>query len=119
MDRFESTYSGWFQKSVLDRESTREAVLKLRIPELSDPVVICDRHILQTEVHILVKNILFCLHRNLNEIYTKILILFRKQGHLSPHCLCGVRQFTPQEQEMLGVIESFSLEKTSRTESKH
>lgn len=38
--------------TVLDRQSTKQAVLKVWIPELSDPVVICERHILQTEVHL-------------------------------------------------------------------
>lgn len=95
MNRFQRTYSGWLQMSVLDRQSTKEAVLKLWIPELSDPKVICERHILQTDIHVLVKNTLFCLHWNLHEIYTKILILLKKQGHLSAHCLCRVRQITP------------------------
>lgn len=81
--------------SALDRQSTKEAVLKLWIPELSGPIVICERHILQTEVHILVKNTLFSLHWNLNEIYTKIFILLMKQDPLSAHCLCRVRQITP------------------------
>lgn len=82
MDRFESTYSDWFQMSVLHRRSTKEAVFKFWILEPSDPTVICERHILQTEVHILVKNTYFCLQWNLNKIYTKIFILLMKQGHL-------------------------------------